>query len=123
MIVDMMRNDLGRIARAGSVRVSDLFRVERYPTLWQMTSCVSAETRAAVAEIFAAMFPCASVTGAPKASTMRIIAQTENRAAAGIHGQHRADRAGPPGKVQCRYPHGIESTSSGSRPSTASAAA
>ena len=44
MIVDMMRNDLGRIARCGSVQVSDLFRVERYPTLWQMTSCVSAET-------------------------------------------------------------------------------
>ncbi len=77
MIVDMMRNDIGRIARAGSVRVSDLFRVERYPTLWQMTSCVSAETLASVAEIFAAMFPCASVTGAPKASTMRIIAETE----------------------------------------------
>ncbi len=77
MIVDMMRNDLGRIARVGSVRVSDLFRVERYPTLWQMTSCVSAETRASLAEIFAAMFPCASVTGAPKANTMRIIAESE----------------------------------------------
>ena len=77
MIVDMMRNDLGRIARIGSVRVSDLFRVERYPTLWQMTSRVSAETRASLAEIFAAMFPCASITGAPKANTMRIIAETE----------------------------------------------
>ena len=77
MIVNMMRNDLGRIARVGSVRVSDLFRVERYPTLWQMTSCVSAQTQASLAEIFAAMFPCASVTGAPKTSTMRIIAQTE----------------------------------------------
>ncbi len=77
MIVDMMRNDLGRIAAKGSVRVSDLFRVERYPTLWQMTSRVSAVTRASLPEIFAAMFPCASVTGAPKASTMRIIAQTE----------------------------------------------
>ncbi len=77
MIVNMMRNDLGRIARVGSVRVSDLFRVERYPTLWQMTSCVSAETRAPLAEIFAAMFPCASITGAPKANTMRIIAETE----------------------------------------------
>jgi len=77
MIVDMMRNDLGRIARVGSVQVSDLFRVERYPTLWQMTSCVSAETSAGLAEIFAAMFPCASITGAPKASTMRIIARSE----------------------------------------------
>ncbi|MGO9114507.1 MAG: aminodeoxychorismate synthase component I [Thermoguttaceae bacterium] len=77
MIVDMMRNDLGRIARVGSVQVSDLFRVERYPTLWQMTSCISAETSAGLAEIFAATFPCASITGAPKASTMRIIAQNE----------------------------------------------
>ena len=77
MIVDMMRNDLGRIARVGSVQVSDLFRVERYPTLWQMTSCVSAETGAGLAEIFAALFPCASITGAPKASTMRIIARNE----------------------------------------------
>jgi para-aminobenzoate synthetase / 4-amino-4-deoxychorismate lyase len=77
MIVDMMRNDLGRIARTGSVRVTDLFRVERYPTLWQMTSCVSAETSAGLAEIFAAMFPCASITGAPKPSTMRIIAHLE----------------------------------------------
>ena len=78
MIVDMMRNDLGRIARVGSVQVSDLFRVERYPTLWQMTSCVSAETGAGLAEIFAALFPCASITGAPKASTMRIIARNES---------------------------------------------
>jgi para-aminobenzoate synthetase / 4-amino-4-deoxychorismate lyase len=77
MIVDMMRNDLGRIARTGSVRVSELFRVERYPTLWQMTSRVTAETAAGLAEIFAAMFPCASITGAPKASTMRIIARSE----------------------------------------------
>jgi para-aminobenzoate synthetase/4-amino-4-deoxychorismate lyase len=77
MIVDMMRNDLGRIAVRGSVEVGDLFRVERYPTLWQMTSRVSAETRASLADIFAAMFPCASVTGAPKARTMQIIAESE----------------------------------------------
>ena len=77
MIVDMMRNDLGRIARRGSVAVSDLFRVERYPTLWQMTSRVSAETGASLARIFAAMFPFASITGAPKASTMGIIAREE----------------------------------------------
>src|SRR5208283_4720996 len=77
MIVDMLRNDLGRIARPGSVQVGDLFRVERYPTLWQMTSRVSAETCAGLAEIFAALFPCASITGAPKANTMRIIAAHE----------------------------------------------
>ena len=59
------------------MEVSDLFRVERYPTLWQMTSRVSAETAAGLAEIFAALFPCALITGAPKASTMRIIAESE----------------------------------------------
>ena len=63
MIVDMMRNDLGRIAQVGSVRVAEVFRVERYPTLWQMTSRVGARTRASLAEIFAALFPCASITG------------------------------------------------------------
>jgi para-aminobenzoate synthetase/4-amino-4-deoxychorismate lyase len=77
MIVDMMRNDLGRIARVGSVQVRDLFRVERYETLWQMTSTVAAETAAPVSEILAALFPCASVTGAPKPNTMKIIAGLE----------------------------------------------
>jgi para-aminobenzoate synthetase/4-amino-4-deoxychorismate lyase len=77
MIVDMMRNDLGRIAEVGSVRVDELFRVDRYPTLWQMTSRITARTTASLAEIFAALFPCASVTGAPKASAMRIIARSE----------------------------------------------
>jgi para-aminobenzoate synthetase/4-amino-4-deoxychorismate lyase len=77
MIVDMMRNDLGRIARVGSVQVRDLFRTERYPTVWQMTSAVEAETSAPVTDILAALFPCASVTGAPKPNTMRIIARTE----------------------------------------------
>jgi len=77
MIVDMLRNDLGRIAEIGSVRVPELFRTERYPTLWQMTSTVTAKTKASLAEIFAALFPCASITGAPKVSTMKIIAQLE----------------------------------------------
>jgi len=65
MIVDMMRNDLGKIARVGSVRVRDLFQVERYPTVWQMTSTVEAATSAPLTDILAALFPCASVTGAP----------------------------------------------------------
>jgi para-aminobenzoate synthetase/4-amino-4-deoxychorismate lyase len=77
MIVDMMRNDLGKIARVGSVAVRDVFEVERYPTVWQMTSTVTAETAASVVEILAALFPCASVTGAPKPNTMRIIARAE----------------------------------------------
>jgi len=78
MITDMIRNDLGRVARAGTVRAGPLFALEKYPTVWQMTSTVSAETRAALPEIFAALFPCASVTGAPKASSMRIIADLED---------------------------------------------
>jgi para-aminobenzoate synthetase/4-amino-4-deoxychorismate lyase len=77
MIVDMVRNDLGRIGRAGSVAVPELFRVERFPTVLQMTSGVMAETDAALAELFAATFPCASVTGAPKVRTARIIRELE----------------------------------------------
>lgn len=77
MIVDMIRNDLGRIARLGSVCVPELFTVEKYPTLWQMTSTVQANTNAPLAEIFAALFPCASITGAPKVSTMRILTGLE----------------------------------------------
>jgi para-aminobenzoate synthetase / 4-amino-4-deoxychorismate lyase len=77
MIVDMLRNDLGRVALPGSVRVSELFAVERYPTLLQMTSSVEARTKADLPEIMAALFPCASVTGAPKVRTMQIIAETE----------------------------------------------
>jgi para-aminobenzoate synthetase/4-amino-4-deoxychorismate lyase len=77
MIVDMIRNDLGRIAKIGSVSVPELFTVERYPTLWQMTSTVTAQTHASLTRIFTALFPCASITGAPKVSTMRIISELE----------------------------------------------
>jgi para-aminobenzoate synthetase/4-amino-4-deoxychorismate lyase len=77
MIVDMIRNDLGRIAKIGSVQVPELFTVEKYPTLWQMTSTVQAKTNASLTEIFTALFPCASITGAPKISTMRIISELE----------------------------------------------
>lgn len=77
MIVDMIRNDLGRIARTGSVSVEKLFALEEYPTLWQMTSTVSAKTDVSVADIFRALFPCASITGAPKVRTMEIIRAIE----------------------------------------------
>ncbi|MDP8214870.1 MAG: aminodeoxychorismate synthase component I [Candidatus Euphemobacter frigidus] len=77
MIVDMIRNDLGRIALTGSVRVRRLFEVERYPTVFQMTSTVTARTTAPFYEIVASLFPCASVTGAPKPRTMKIIAELE----------------------------------------------
>ena len=77
MIVDMIRNDLGQIAEIGSVAVPRLFEVERYPTLLQMTSTVTARTQASVAEILAHIFPCASITGAPKVRTMEIIRELE----------------------------------------------
>jgi para-aminobenzoate synthetase/4-amino-4-deoxychorismate lyase len=80
MIVDLVRNDLGRVARTGSVKVEELFSVERYPTLWQMTSTVSAELRPEVGfhDIFRALFPCGSVTGAPKVRAMQLIAELED---------------------------------------------
>jgi para-aminobenzoate synthetase/4-amino-4-deoxychorismate lyase len=77
MIVDMIRNDMGRVATVGSVSVPALFTVERYPTVWQMTSTVTARTGAGYVDILRALFPCASITGAPKPRTMSIIAELE----------------------------------------------
>ena len=78
MIVDMVRNDLGRVARPGSVQTLRLCDPEKFPTVWQLVSTVAAETDAAVSEIFSALFPPASITGAPKNRTMRIIADLES---------------------------------------------
>jgi para-aminobenzoate synthetase / 4-amino-4-deoxychorismate lyase len=77
MIVDMIRNDLGRIAQPGSVVVTKLFDVEKYATVWQMTSTVEAVTTASLPDILKALFPCASITGAPKVKTMEIISALE----------------------------------------------
>ena len=77
MIVDMLRNDLGRVAETGTVEAPALFEIERYPTLLQMTSTVTARSRAPLSHVFEALFPCASVTGAPKVRTMQIIAELE----------------------------------------------
>jgi para-aminobenzoate synthetase/4-amino-4-deoxychorismate lyase len=79
MIVDLLRNDLGRVCLPGSVHVEDLFSIERYQTLHQMTSTISATLlpRTTFYDIFAAMFPCGSVTGAPKIRTMQIIRELE----------------------------------------------
>ena len=75
MIVDLLRNDLGRIADVGSVHVDELFSLERYPTVWQMTSQVSARIQPGIGllDLFRALFPCGSVTGAPKRRTMQLI--------------------------------------------------
>jgi para-aminobenzoate synthetase/4-amino-4-deoxychorismate lyase len=79
MIVDMVRNDLGRVCRAGSVRVPALYYVEPYRTVWQMVSTVTGDVnpRASLEEIMQAVFPGASITGAPKHHTMEIIAELE----------------------------------------------
>lgn len=79
MIVDLLRNDLGKVAVAGTVRVSSLFEIERYETLWQMTSTIEAAQRPATSltDLFRALFPCGSITGAPKVSTMEIIHELE----------------------------------------------
>lgn len=80
MIVDLIRNDLGRLVPPGGVRVPRLFEVEAYPSLWQMTSTVeAAPVRQALPEILAALFPCGSITGAPKIRAMERIAQLEGR--------------------------------------------
>ena len=80
MIVDLLRNDLGRIAQIGSVRVPALFTVERYRTVHQLTSTVHARTRPGtqLADIFTALFPCGSITGAPKIETMKLLTKLED---------------------------------------------
>ncbi|HEX7853142.1 MAG TPA: aminodeoxychorismate synthase component I [Sphingobium sp.] len=79
MIVDLIRNDLSRVCRPGTVRVPDLFTVESYPTVHQMTSRVTGRLSAGLDAIdaLAALFPCGSVTGAPKIQAMKIIADIE----------------------------------------------
>lgn len=92
MIVDMIRNDIGRVAQLGSVEVVKQFEVEKYPTCWQMTSTVCGHLRGAgfqpangqaerpapqTVRMLKALFPCASITGAPKAKTMEIIRNIE----------------------------------------------
>lgn len=79
MIVDLLRNDLGRVAVTGSVHVPELFAAEPYRTVWQLTSTVQARTRpgSTLEAVFAALFPCGSITGAPKIATMKLLAQLE----------------------------------------------
>lgn len=80
MIVDLIRNDMGRIAVAGTVDVPSMFTVEKYPTVLQMTSHVRSQLKArtTLTDIFAAMFPCGSVTGAPKIAAAKSIASLES---------------------------------------------
>lgn len=82
MIVDLIRNDLSRVARPFSVRVPRLFHTEALPTVWQMTSDVEALVRegTTLTDVFGALFPCGSITGAPKVSAMRMIRELEPEA-------------------------------------------
>jgi len=73
MIVDMIRNDLSKIASPFTIKVNDQFKIEQHETVWQMTSTVTAKTSKSVTEIMSALFPCASITGAPKVKAMEII--------------------------------------------------
>jgi len=79
MIVDLLRNDISRVSLPGSVRVPDLFSVETYETVHQMTSRITAQLRpgTTLSEILRALFPCGSITGAPKIRAMEILAQVE----------------------------------------------
>ena len=97
MIVDMVRNDLGRVCRAGSVHVPTLYAVEPYRTVWQMTSIVTGDVnpRASLDDIMRAVFPGASITGAPKHHTMEIIAELETE-----------PREVYTGAIGCFYPGG-----------------
>ncbi|MDJ0665473.1 MAG: aminodeoxychorismate synthase component I [Acidimicrobiia bacterium] len=82
IIVDLLRNDLGRVAQFGTVAATDLMRIERFDTVWQMTSTIEAEVGAEVPlrDVFTALFPCGSITGAPKVRTMQIISELESSA-------------------------------------------
>ena len=79
MIVDLLRNDASRIATLGSVKVESLFEVEQWATVWQMTSSICCQARPGISlpDIFGALFPCGSVTGAPKRAAMQAIARLE----------------------------------------------
>ena len=79
MIVDLLRNDISRLAKVGSVKVPALFAVETYATVHQMTSTVTADLSApaTLPDLMAALFPCGSVTGAPKIRAMEIIREVE----------------------------------------------
>jgi len=80
MIVDLLRNDLGKVSVPGTVRVSSLFDLERFETVWQMTSTVEATLcdGTSLVDLMRALFPCGSITGAPKIRTMQIIRELEH---------------------------------------------
>ena len=107
MIVDLLRNDISLISEVGTLDVPELFRIETYPTVHQMVSTVRARLLPdlTIAEIFAALFPCGSITGAPKIRAMEILRALERCAARRLLRRDRLDRAGRPDALQRRHPH------------------
>ena len=107
MIVDLLRNDLGRVAKIGSVEVTDLFTVETYRSVHQMTSGISAELRSdmGLKDMLRALFPCGSVTGAPKVRAMEIISELEGEPTRRLYRRHRPYRAVGRRRVQRGDPH------------------
>lgn len=81
MIVDLLRNDMNRISKIGSEAVKKLCHVEQYSTVWQMTSTIETQllTNRSLCDVFQALFPCGSITGAPKIATMEIIKKVEKQ--------------------------------------------
>lgn len=109
MILDMVRNDLGRVGRIGSVRVPAMFTAEKYRSVWQMTSNVEVDLDPAVTlrQLFAATFPGASITGAPKRRTMEIIRELEAEPRGlycGAIGLFGPAVNGQPGDFTCNLP-------------------
>ena len=80
IVVDLLRNDLGRVAKVGSIAVTDLYAIERFDTVWQMTSTIAGEVESTVSlrRVLEGLFPCGSITGAPKVRTMELISQLES---------------------------------------------
>lgn len=106
MIVDLLRNDLSRIAVPHSVKVPQLFQVQALPAVWQMTSDVVARTRAGVqlVDVFAALFPCGSITGAPKRQAMCLIHALEPQARGVYCGALGIVRPGQvPGRIHATF--------------------
>lgn len=115
MIVDLLRNDMGRLATLGSVRPTALFSVERYPTVWQLTSSIEAELPPTtnLSQLLRGLFPCGSVTGAPKIKTMEILAR-EEQAPRGVYcgaiGHASADAATFNVPIRTLMLHGEQAT-------------
>ena len=106
MIVDLMRNDLSRVCRPGTVAVQDLLAIQPHPGVWHLVSAVRGELEpeATTARVLAAAFPPGSVTGAPKISAQQGIADLEAEPRRAYTGQHRPGQSPGRCRLQCDHP-------------------